>query len=372
MYAVYCKILFIILLIGGNCGFAQNYTITMDNIQNAILLYYEGIEAAAKSYWEEGYIKLQKALESDPQHQHARLDLQILSDIIDSRLEESVGKDIFEIIIDYTFQANLKTNKQIDAVIENLDSYVPVQIYKGLIEENLKNSPEALTAYNMVLKLDPSSAYGYYLRGKLKATNKRFIDGIADLTTAIKLDSLYFGSFYYRGNAYHAINQIDLAIQNYEKAYYLNPTLKKMLHESLRICEGYNSRGVGYLKNKQYQKALNDFNTAIHWNSIFNEPYLNRGVTYRLTQLYDSAISDFNKVIELDSNNVQGLISRGLTYKINSKADLALKDFEKVVRLEQENTEAYQNIGEIPFISRTKPQSHKDFCPRLCPRISAN
>ncbi|OFX74415.1 MAG: hypothetical protein A2X12_12265 [Bacteroidetes bacterium GWE2_29_8] len=155
----------------------------------------------------------------------------------------------------------------------------------------------------------------------------------------------------------------------------------------------YNNRGYFYQSHeKNFYKALEDYNTSLKVDPTFHRALSNRGVVYfniapekkdSANFYYQMAIIDFKKAIEHKSNNTDALLGLANTYsqigqfkeslpyysaymkeeKENQEAylwrgtaynrvdsfDLAIKDYEYVLKLNKNNDEAYFRIGVVYF-----------------------
>lgn len=143
--------------------------------------------------------------------------------------------------------------------------------------------------------------YTYFCRGiayakrgdevtDIKEKQKEYKEAINHYTKAIDLKLDLPEAYYNRGNAYNAIEALDLAIKDYNVALALNPN----------DFDYYNNRGNVYAKKGDFDKAIKDYDTTIHLNSNYMEAYNNRGITYAEKGDFDKAIKDYRKAIELD------------------------------------------------------------------------
>jgi tetratricopeptide (TPR) repeat protein len=64
----------------------------------------------------------------------------------------------------------------------------------------------------------------------------------------------------------------------------------------------YNNRGIAYSIQGQVDLAIQDYDKAINLNPNFAKPLNNRGVAYRKRGEYDRAIQDLNAALVIDPN----------------------------------------------------------------------
>jgi tetratricopeptide (TPR) repeat protein len=351
-FGFWIQLIAIILFFLSTVCFAQIKSIKMEDTRTSLLNFYEGIEQAVAGYWEMASLKIDKALEHNPQNQKAYLCHLIISDIIDGKLSENTGTNIFIAIDAWAFSNNMKAKEVFDTILDTQKDYGLIYLFKGMNEESLEAFEEAYLDYNKVIELAPDITYALIKRGRLHARLGQNDQALRDFDQAIDMDSVYYAAYYERGIVYQILKEYEKSIQDYERASYLYPSLKQTLHESLKICEGYNNLGMVFLKNKNYPEALQNFNDAIDWNPNFHEPYLNRGITFRNLRLFDAAISDFNKVLELDSTKVDAYINLALTYKEMDEVDITMDYFLKLKDIDPTHFQAYQMMGEIYYDQR--------------------
>jgi tetratricopeptide (TPR) repeat protein len=356
-YGIWINISIVIMFFLSQECVAQVKSVKMEDTRASLLSYYEGVEYAADGYWELAALKFEEALEKNPQNQNAYLSHFIISDIIDGHLSDETEDNIFNAIEAWVFSHNLKAKEIFDSLLETQKDYGFIFLFKGLNEESIGAFDQAFFDYNKMIELEPEISYTYIKRGRLYARQKQTDLAIVDFNQAIEMDSIYYEAYYERGTIYQTLKEYDNSVQDYERAYYLYPALKQTLHESLKICEGYNNLGMVYLKNKNYHEALHKFNDAIDWNPLFFEPYLNRGITFRNMHLFDPAISDFKKVLDLDTAKVEAYLNLALTYKEMDEIDKTIDYLKKIKDVNPYHIQAYQILGDIYYEQRQFDQA---------------
>src|SRR6266540_1168459 len=70
------------------------------------------------------------------------------------------------------------------------------------------------------------------------------------------------------------------------------------------LAAAYNNRAFAFRYNREYDRAIQDYNEAVRLRPNWAIPYNNRGVTYRRKREYDKAIKDYTQAIGLDSSYV--------------------------------------------------------------------
>src|SRR6267378_2355421 len=93
------------------------------------------------------------------------------------------------------------------------------------------------------------------------------------------------GAFFNRGNAYEAKRQYDLAIQDFDSAIKRNPN----------DAAAFYSRGSTYFAKGQTERAIQDFDSAIKLKPNYAGAFSNRGGAYLVKDQADLAIKDFDE-----------------------------------------------------------------------------
>ncbi len=102
----------------------------------------------------------------------------------------------------------------------------------------------------------------------------------------------------------------------------------------------YNHRGLVYFTLSEYNKAINDFTTAIKMAPRDTRVYTNRGLTYRMLKKYDESLKDFNKSLELNPLWPDTFYGRSLTYYDLGDINKALEDCDKAISIKPDFKQA--------------------------------
>ncbi len=97
----------------------------------------------------------------------------------------------------------------------------------------------------------------------------------------------------------------------------------------------YNSRGMAYLKMEDFQRAIEDYDTAIELNPSYLEAYIYRGICYRSLGNIKMAMKDFNIVAGAKSISrdlaVQALSLRGSIFAETGNYRKARDDYNEAL-----------------------------------------
>jgi len=142
-------------------------------------------------------------------------------------------------------------------------------------------------------------------------------------------DALASREIWIKGMGFAEKKQYDLAIQEYDKAIAMYPTMYIY----------YTYRGIAFLriaiKNEDEDDlfaSLHDFNKAINLKPNDAQTYVERGKLYYVMHENQKALNDFTKAIDLDKNAnkyIAAYSSRAMVYQSLNQPDKAAADMQK-------------------------------------------
>jgi tetratricopeptide (TPR) repeat protein len=154
-----------------------------------------------------------------------------------------------------------------------------------------------------------------------------------------------------RGAAYDDKGDYDRAIQDFNEAIHLGPN-----HET-----AYYGRGHAYTKKGDYDRAIQDFNEAIHLNPNLEIAYYGRGNAYIDKEDYDRAIQEFDEAIRLNPKDANAYNNRGVAYHRKGDYGHAIQDYNQAILLNSNYTAAYGSRGYAYFAQSSLTAAIADF-----------
>ncbi len=140
---------------------------------------------------------------------------------------------------------------------------------------------------------------------------------------------------HHRGVAYVRNRDYDRAIADYDAALQIAPN-NPFTH---------NSRGIAYRLKGDYDRAIADHDAAIGRGPRNAQFFNNRGVAYRWKGDYDRAIADYSRAIQLNPNYVLAYGGRAFAYRMKLDFTRALADHDAEVRLAPQTAPPYMQRG---------------------------
>jgi protein O-mannosyl-transferase len=125
----------------------------------------------------------------------------------------------------------------------------------------------------------------------------------------------------------------------------------------------YNNRGVLYLNQKEWDKALDDFNHALHLNPDLAYIWCNIGLIYwnlglqdktKAAELFPKALEYYNNAIKLDPGYAIAYGNRGSLLSTMGKNEEAIQDYTKSIELDPYFAQSYFNRAIVHYHSGRK------------------
>lgn len=142
---------------------------------------------------------------------------------------------------------------------------------------------------------------------------------------------------YYIRNGLNMIEEKDYnkAIENFNT----------LLQFKSDLNDGYYFRGFCKLKLNDFRGAIEDITTAINtppkFSSNYSYYFLNRGVARIQIEDYKGAMEDYSTSLDINPCNVDASVNRGLYYLNTKSYDKAIDDFNVTISINKSNAYAY-------------------------------
>jgi tetratricopeptide (TPR) repeat protein len=151
------------------------------------------------------------------------------------------------------------------------------------------------------------------------------------------------------------------------------------------LVAAFNSRGNVHLNNRNYDRAIDDYNEAIRLDPKYAIGFHNRGLAYLRKGRLDPAVEDFDAAIRLNPKYTSAFINRALAYQEKAQWDFdayladgmyedrAIRDLDEAISLDPGNATAFRNRGFLNSRRQRYDRAIQDFdeAIRLNPNIAA-
>ena len=190
---------------------------------------------------------------------------------------------------------------------------------------------------------DPERIYDQY---------KDFDEWLVSFDEIISSQSLNKSTAYFLlGEQYYNNKDYNKAIIEFNKAIILDPN----------YADAYIKCGNAYTWKNDYDRAIYNYNQAIKLNPNYAKAYCFRGTAYSFKKDYDRAIDDYNQAIKLNPNYAKAYCSRGDAYTWKKGYDQAIDDYNQAIKLNPNYAEAYCSRGTAYTWKKDKQKAKKDY-----------
>jgi len=114
---------------------------------------------------------------------------------------------------------------------------------------------------------------------------------------------------------------------------------------SPRSPKNHNNLGDYYFRHGEYEKAIEEFKTAIELNPNYGDAYHNLANVYRQIGNTEEAIANYKKALSFNPNLWQSHQNLASRYFELGEYELALQELEKAVKINPQNPALYVNLG---------------------------
>ena len=197
----------------------------------------------------------------------------------------------------------------------------------------------ALRKINKLIKNNKQNHIAYNYRGIILVALKKSSEAITDFQKALELNSEFTEAIGNIGMAYHEMNYLDKAIENYEKAYKLSGLVQFEIN-----------LGSLYLQIRNNEKAIHCFNSSLK-KDVQNE-YVHQllAEAYIRDLKYDLAIEHHKIAISINPSNPKNYFLLGTDYIWSGNKELAVKSLIMALNLDHDYYEAYYALSRAQTI----------------------
>lgn len=117
------------------------------------------------------------------------------------------------------------------------------------------------------------------------------------------------------------------------------------LSQASGTAEYHEGRAMAFMRNSQYQEAIDEYTRAIELDPNYSQIYLGRGIAHRRIKDYQASLQDISTQLQLDPFGA-AYYERGLTYLLLAEPQRALEDFTQTI---DESSNTYEFTADAYF-----------------------
>lgn len=187
----------------------------------------------------------------------------------------------------------------------------------------------AIADYTQLMEMDPLDMDIQMLRARTYSAAGKFSRAIEDYDVVLSFDRYYYRAYSERGIALMHSKNYAQAIENANEAVGITRSLLNDLQ----------TQGFNRYWNPQWQPGIsevmrrNSIARAINqYYSILSSMFVNRATVYSDTGLYDRALDDYRSALTYDSTNTHAYGGMGWTYYLKNDFQACIELSEQAVR----------------------------------------
>lgn len=258
-------------------------------------------------------------------------EIPVTSDLAKDTSQANITVNVKPVVI----ESSKKKKKFVigDVVDKQLQEKAKFYLSRAKLEIDKPNINKAIEYLDKSIDLNPSYADAYVLKGDIYSSMTYYEKALSSYGRASFLEPRNAQINYNLGNCFIRLGKDNLAIEQWTKA---------IQNDSTYIL-AYAGRASLFMKNKNFEAAVNDYNKIFSINKYFYMAYKGRGVAHLELGHFGKAIIDFNNFLEFEPNDDYVYYKRGLAklsdneiyggcIDLLSSSDLGNKDAEKALR----------------------------------------
>ncbi|HQU84536.1 MAG TPA: tetratricopeptide repeat protein, partial [Pyrinomonadaceae bacterium] len=259
------------------------------------------------------------------------------------------------LILEFGFYKEAVTDFGKSISIEpNEMAYTKLGLAKFYLDEK-----DAIEQLNKAVKLAPTFAEAYYVRGTINRDEGRYKEALLDFNEALKQNKYSAKYYNTRGMLYFRMQDGNAAVADFtrainEKKEYAMPYFNRaMAYKRFPYSVSTDDDVIGKIR-LQHEKMLEDLSSAIKYKPNFDEAYVERGLMYstdmRNKDMNPDAetlnrlklgLADFEQAVKYNPKNARAYNGRAMCNERLGKKELALADYTKAIELDPTLETAY-------------------------------
>lgn len=144
------------------------------------------------------------------------------------------------------------------------------------------------------------SDYKFYLdKGIFEFQNGSFESAIADFNKTLELDKDNKIAYFYRGAAYHSMEEYDEAILDYTKAISLDEKMTDAYYNRAKILLSRKD-----IENPDIKKAISDLEKALELDSNFADALYAMAAAYKKLGDYHKTLEYIERLLKISPDHI--------------------------------------------------------------------
>jgi tetratricopeptide (TPR) repeat protein len=246
------------------------------------------------------------------------------------------------------YQAALDDYHRVESLRPADVSVVKEKVLVYFMMDRAQKALEVLSAFSVQ---HPDDVEALALTARAYIAVKNVAEAERVLKKAFAKNASYAPAYLYHGLALARKQDPDGALDSFNRAIELEPTL----------VEAYKERARIFMDLKEYVRAAADLTRAANLDPGDAETLALRGLTSMERMLYDAAAADFTKALESSPGDPRVLYDRAVAHMLRDDQQAAMVDVEAVLRVMPNAARALCMRGIIRYRLGSIEEAREDF-----------
>ncbi len=255
------------------------------------------------------------------------------------------------------------------ASVRDIESIAETFFARGYTKFKGGDRDSAASLFNSAISVKPYQSNYWFYKGECYYLGNNYQDAISAYSQAIVLKNDYAEAFLKRGLSNLHLNKNKEAIDDFTQSLQINPqsyeaqkgigdayfALKDYKNSSIALglcldmksfksadqvnltAEIFNTIGKSYYNLNDFDKALDNFKSAVKKNDGLAEPHYNKGLTYFKLDNVKDAIKEMKYAISLDGNHYEWQYNLAHALQDSKTYDEAEHYYANVIKMDSTN-----------------------------------
>ncbi|MBP7861291.1 tetratricopeptide repeat protein [bacterium] len=281
----------------------------------------KGVELVNKKNYSQALEPLRRAIEQDPSDS--------ISVYNRGQAYRNLGKNK-EAIADYT--------RYLEMAPDDAENYL-VYHNRGVCYNAAGDYNNAIADFDQVLAQQSSYQNSYLERAEAylnRAQDGDYDRALSDANSYIAMAASVPAGYVLRGRILSASGKSSESIKDFDKALTID-----------KACNTYAERGRAFHNDRQYDKAIQDYDKVLIEMPNDGNTWYNRGLSNKGREQWKAAVEDFTKSLSLIPNDAWALLERGRSKVFIPDYRGAIDDISKSLDVNPDNCDARYERAEI-------------------------
>lgn len=202
--------------------------------------------------------------------------------------------------------------------------------------EREKNFPSSLAAYDDFLQLEPYNSSGWYNRGIILTQLNQINEALNSFDLACAINDSFSSAWFNKGAAYAALGLHNQALEAFQYAFALEASDPSIPYNIAQVYEDMNEN----------ENAILYYTKAIEISENYYEALIARGLCYLTQKRYHRALDDFNLAIQLTPDDPSAWAHKARTENILGNKFEAAKSYKNALAIEPDNPDLWKLYAE--------------------------